>query len=217
MKSDTDLKSDVIAELRWNPAVAPTQIGVAVRDGIVTLSGQVDSYLQKCAAERAVMRVAGVRGIAIDLEVRLEPHAERSDTEIALAAAQALRWHSLVPEDKVRVEVEDGVVSLTGEVDWDYQRLSAEQCVQPLTGVVEVRNLIALRPRAKADNITSEITAALRRHADREAQHIRIEVDGSVVTLSGRVDSLPEHDAAIGTALSTKGVSHVVDRLQIVH
>ena len=216
MKSDTDLKNDVIAELHWEPAVDATRIEVAVRDGIVAISGKVDNYAQKCAAERAVARVASVRGIAMDLEVRLPPHGKRPGTELAHAALQALRWHSLVPEDKVKVEVESGVVSLTGEVDWEYQRASAERCVRPLIGVVGVRNLIALSPRAQAENIAAEITAALQRHADREAKHIRIGVAGGVVTLEGHVDSLAEHDAAIGTAFSTMGVSRVVDKREVL-
>lgn len=215
MKSDLQLKADITAELVWDPAVNPTNIGVAVKNGIVTLSGEVDTYLQKHAVERAVRRVAGVRGIAMDLEVRLAPDHVRSDSDIAQAALHALRWHSLVPDDKVKVEVEDGWVTLTGEVDWGYQSASAEQCVHPLVGVKGVTNGIRLKQRANPAEMRQDISAAFTRHAEREANHIGIEVDGSVVTLSGKVSSMSEHDAAIGTAYAAKGVTRVIDHLEV--
>ena len=215
MKSDSDVKHDVTEELRWDPAVNATNIGVAVRDGIVTLSGQVDSFAQKHAAERAVMRVGGVRGIALELEVRLAPHGTRTDTEIAQAALHALRWHSLVPDDKVRVEVEGGKLALSGEVDFAYQRASAEECVRALVGVTAIDNRITIRPRVGEYDIAGQIGAALKRHAERQARHIKVDVEGAVVTLSGMVDSLAEHDAAIGTAFASPGVARVVDRLEV--
>lgn len=215
MKSDFQLKSDVTAELRWDPAVNSTNVGVAVKDGIVTLGGTVDTFIQKHAVERAVRRVAGVRGIAVDLEVQLAPGHERTDADIAQAAVGALRWHSLVPQDRVKVEVEDGWVTLRGELDWAYQSASAEQAVRPLMGVRGVRNEIRLVQHASAQQIRDEITAALTRHAQREARRIAIDVEGGVVTLHGRVDSLPEHDAAMGTALAAKGVKRVIDRLEV--
>jgi osmotically-inducible protein OsmY len=215
MKSDLDIKTDVTAELRWDPAVNATNIGVAVRDGVVTLSGQVDTYVQKHAAERAVMRVGGVRGMALDLDVHLAPDGRRSDTEIAQAALHALHWHSVVPGDKVQVEVDNGYVTLRGEVDWAYQRASAEHCVRPLIGVTGVRNLVTIKSRADSEDIGAQISAALRRHAVREANRIRVEVEGSVVTLSGEVDSLAEHKAVVGTAFAARGVSRVIDNLQV--
>lgn len=215
MKTDLQLKSDVSAELAWDPAVNATNVGVAVKNGVVTLGGEVDTYLQKHAVERAVHRVSGVRGIALDLQVRLAPGHARSDADIAQAALHALRWHSLVPEGRVQVEVEDGRVTLTGEVDWGYQSASAEQCVHPLVGVRGVTNGIRLRQRADPARVREEITAAFARHARREAQHISIEVDGGVVTLTGKVSSLPEHEAAIGTAYAAKGVTRVVDHLEV--
>jgi osmotically-inducible protein OsmY len=199
----------------WDPAVNATNVGVAVKDGIVTLSGEVDTFLQKHAIERAVRRVSGVRGIAVDLEVKLAPDGHRSDADIAHAALMALRWHSLVPADKVRVEVEDGGVTLLGEVDWAYESASAEQCVRPLIGVKTVDNRITIRPRASAEDIRTQIAAAFARHARREASQVTVDVEGGVVTLRGKVDSLPEHDAAIGTAFAAKGVSRVVDKLEV--
>jgi osmotically-inducible protein OsmY len=216
MKTDAQIKSDVSAELAWDTAVDATRIGVAVKDGVVSLSGEVETYLQKHAAERAARRIPGVRGIAMDVVVRLAPDHARTDAEIAEAALNALRWHSLVPEDKVKVKVEDGWVTLTGELDWGYQSASAEQAVHPLVGVTGVSNQIRLRERANPAGIRQDIEAALRRHAEREARHIAVDVDGGVVTLRGVVHSLPEHEAVLGTAYASKGVTRVVDALEVV-
>lgn len=215
MKTDMQIKSDIEAELAWDPAIDAASVGVAVKDGIVTLGGTVDSYLQKHAVERAARRIAGVRGIAVDLEVRLTPGHARSDAEIAQAAAHALRWHSLVPDDRVKVEVEDGWVTLSGELDWGYQSASAEQAVHPLVGVKGVSNEIRLRQRANAGELRAGLAAAFSRHAQREANRIAIEIDGGEVTLRGKVDTLAEHDAAIGTASASKGVTRVIDCLQV--
>lgn len=215
MKSDMQIKADVTAELMWDPAVDSASVGVAVKDGVVTLGGTVDTVLQKRAVERAARRVGGVRGIAVDIDVRLSPAHQRSDTEIAQAALDALRWHSLVPDDKVKVQVEDGWVRLSGELDWPYQLASAEQCVRPLVGVLGVSNDIHLKQRTSPEDIRTGIAAALTRHAQREAGHIAVEVDGAVVTLRGQVGSLAEHDAAIGTAVAAKGVARVIDHLHV--
>lgn len=215
MKSDLQIKTDVTDELVWDPAVNATRVGVAVKDGIVTLSGTVDSYVQKHAVERAVRRVGGVRGMAVELEVRLAPGHARTDAEIAQAALHALRWHSLVPDERVRIEVENGRVTLRGELEWAYQSASAESAVRPLVGVRGVRNEIRLVQHARPQQIRSEITAALMRHAQREAGRIAIDVEGDVVTLHGQVDSLAEHDAAMGTAFAAKGVTRVIDHLEV--
>ena len=215
MKSDLQLKADVSDELAWDPAINATNIGVAVKDGVVTLSGHLDTFAEKHAAERAVRRVSGVRGIALDLDVKLAPEHQRGDPEIALAATTALRLNSLVPDGKVKVEVEDGWVTLTGEVDWGYQFTSAEQCIRPLAGVRGLFNRVTVKPRVKTRDIASQIESALKRHATREARHIGIEVDGAVVTLNGKVHSMAEHDAALGVAFSAPGVSRVIDHLQV--
>ena len=216
MKSDIQLKDDVTAELAWDPAVNATNVGVMVKDGLVTVAGHLDTFAEKHAVERAVRRVAGVRGIALDLEVKLAPGHRRSDSEIAEAALAALSLNSLVPGPELKVEVEGGNATLTGEVDWGYQRAIAEQCVAPLMGVRELVNKITIKPRTSHTDIASQITAALTRQAQREARHIGIDVEGSVVTLSGQVHSLAEHEAALGAALSTHGVSRVVDKLHVV-
>ncbi len=215
MKSDAQLKSDVAAELAWDASIDPTQVGVAVDQGVVTLSGQVGSYLHKHAIEKAVRRVAGVRGIALDLEVRLETDHQRSDAAIAQAAVEMLQWHSLVPDGCVKVEVEDGYLTLTGEVEWPYQLASAEKCVRPLTGIMGVNNRITLKPRADAHAIREDIESAFSRHARRQASRVDVSVEGGIVTLRGTVDSLGEHDAALGTARAARGVTRVIDRLEI--
>ena len=215
MKTDAQLKADVTDELAWDAAINATNIGVAVKDGVVTLSGHLDSFSEKRAVDHAVRRVAGVRGIAMELDVKLSPAHERSDSDIAQAAADALRLDFLVPQGKVQVEVENGWVTLTGELDWGYQFASAEQCIRPLAGVRGLFNKIVIKPRVKGDDIAKQITAALTRQAMREARHIGIEVEGGVVTLSGKVHSLAEHDAAMGVAFSAPGVARVVDHLQV--
>jgi osmotically-inducible protein OsmY len=215
MKSDAQLKTDLEAELDWEPVVDDRNFAVAVKDGIVTIRGTVDSYLKKRAAEQAVRRVEGVRGMASEVEVRLAPEHQRSDTEIAQAAVTALRWHSLVPEDRVKVEVDNGWVTITGDLDWQYQLAGAEQSVQALTGVRGVSNLVGIRRPADVSRIRENIASALLRHAARELRHIAIRVDGSVVTLEGPVKSLSEHDAIVGTAFATHGVTRVIDRLEV--
>lgn len=216
MKTDIQLKADVTAELAWDPAINATNIGVMVKNGIVTLAGHLDTFSEKHAVERAVRRVGGVRAIALDLDVKLAPAHQRSDSEIAEAAITALRLNSLVPDGKVKVEVENGCVTLTGQLDWHYQQASAEQCIRPMAGVRSLVNRVTIRPRASDQNIAGQITAALKRHAEREARHIAIEVDGAVVTLRGEVSSLAERAAAVGAALSTHGVSRVIDKLEVM-
>lgn len=215
MKTDAHLKADVIDELAWDPAVNATGVGVVVRDGVVTLTGHLDSYAEKHAVERAVHRVAGVRGIAVELDVRLSAEHKRSDSDIAQAAATALQLNSLVPDEKIQVLVENGRVTLTGEVDWSYQLASAEQCVRPLAGVRGLSNQITIKSRASSKDVGAHIAAALTRQAVREAKHITVEVEGSVVTLWGKVHSLAEREAAVGAAFSARGVSRVVDKLEV--
>ena len=215
MKTDMQLKVDVTDELAWDPAINAAGIGVMVKDGVVALTGHLDSFAEKHAVERAVRRVAGVRGIALELDVKLAAEHKRSDSEIAQAAATALRLNSMVPEGKVQIEVENGWVTLTGEVDWSYQLARAEQCIRPLAGVRGLYNRITIKPRASSKDVCAQIMAALTRQAMREAKHITIEVEGGVVTLWGKVHSLAEREAAVGAAFSAHGVSRVVDKLEV--
>ena len=215
MKSDSQLKQDVSTELDWDPSINASQVGVAVKDGVVTLSGHLDTYAEKHAVERAAQRVHGVKAIAVELDVKLAPSHQRSDSEIAAAAESALKWHSLVPAERLQVKVEKGWVTLNGEVDWEYQRRSAEKAIRPLTGVIGLSNAVTLRPSTSPANVANRIRDALTRHAEHEAKHIEVIVNGSVVTLLGKVDSWPERTAAYGAAWSAPGVMSVVNELTV--
>lgn len=215
MKTDMQLKADVTAELAWEPTVNAAGIGVLVNDGIVTLTGHLNTFAEKYAAERAVRRVAGVRGLAMELDVKLAPGHQRSDSEIASAAASALRWSVFMQPDRVKVEVEKGWVTLTGEVDWAYQSSTAEQCTRNLIGVRGLTNKITVKPTVSTRNVAEEISAALERQAEREAKNILIDVEGGVVTLRGKVHSLAEREAVAGAAFAARGVSRIVNKLEV--
>ena len=215
MKTDSQLKRDVMDELAWDPAVSANAIGVAVKDGVVTLSGHLDTFAEKVAVQRAVRRVTGVRAMAIELDVKLAPQHQRSDTEIAAAAEHALRWNIVVPADRVRATVEQGWVQLTGEVEWDYQRQAAYKSVRSLTGVVGVSNEITLRQRTTPADLAQRIEDALKRQALREAHRVQVTVENGTVTLKGSVHSWQERDAAQGAAWSAPGVRDVVNQLTL--
>jgi osmotically-inducible protein OsmY len=215
MKSDSQLKQDVQAELEWDPAINATHVGVAVADGVVTLTGHLDSYAEKYAAERAAQRVEGVKAVAVELDVKLVAGHKRSDAEIGAAVESALRWNSLVPDDRVKVMVEQGWVTLSGELDWEYQREQALKAVRPLTGVLGVTNHMALKPQVTPGNITQRIQGALQRQAEREAKGIEVIVSGHTVTLKGQVHSWAERKAAQGAAWSAPGISNVVNQLRV--
>ena len=214
-KSDKVLQEDIINELAWDPSVKATQVGVAVKDGVVSLTGHLDTYAEKEAAMRAVRRVAGVKAIAVEVDVRLSAEHKRTDTDIARSAEVMLKWHTSVPDDAIRLTVDHGWVTLQGEVEWDFQRRSAENVIRPLTGVVGVSNEIKLREKPKVADLSRKIEDALRRQAIRESQHIKIAVDGNTVTLSGTVHSWHEREAAQGVVWSAPGVRKVVNELQI--
>lgn len=214
MKTDAELKKDVQAELDWNPAVNATEIGVAVKDGVVTLTGHIATFAEKHAAERSVRRVQGVRAIALELDVRLAPEHRRSDTDIALAAESALKWNTMV-QDKARVTVDKGWVTLRGEVDWEYQRRGVEAAIRPLMGVVGISNEMTLKPQVTAAGVKASIESALKRQSAREANRMDIKVEGAKVTLKGTVHSFHERDAAQGAAWSVPGVRFVVNELGI--
>ena len=215
MKTDADLKRDVTAELAWDPAVRATAIGVAVKDGVVTLSGHLETFAEKYAANRALERVAGVKAIALQLAVKLSFDHKRSDTDIAVSAEQALKWSTLVPVEAIRLTVDHGSVTLQGEVEWDYQRRSAEKAIRPLMGVVGISNEIRLRVRPRATDLSRKIQEALTRQALREAKHIQVDVDGTTVKLSGTVHSWQERAAAQGVAWAAPGVDAVVNELRV--
>lgn len=215
MKTDTQLKKDVIAELDWDPCINATHIGVAVQDGVVLLSGHLDTFGEKHAVERAVQRVAGVKAMALELDVKLEPHHQRSDAEIAAAIETAFAWHALVPQDRIQVKVEHGLVTLNGEVDWDYQRHNAEICVQPVTGVRGLSNQITLRERQTTEFVSQRIHDALARHAQAQAQQINIAINAHTVTLRGPVASIGERSAVEAAAWTAPGISRVINELRV--
>lgn len=215
MKSDAQLKKDVEAELEWEPSINAAEVGVAVKDGVVTLSGHLDTFVEKYEVEHVVQRVAGVRAVAVEIDVKLTSGSKRSDSEIAHAVETAFAWHSSVPAERVQAKVEKGWVTLSGEVDWEYQRAAAANLVRPLVGVVGVSNAIVLKPRTTPDNIGKRIRDALTRQAEREAKGIEVHVNGSTAVLRGSVHSLAERVAAQGAAWSAPGITRVDNELRI--
>lgn len=215
MRTDGQLQQYVMDELHWEPSVHADRIGVEVRDGIVTLAGQVGGYMEKFAAERAAQRVAGVRGVAVDLQVVLPGDSRRTDADIVDAATRALEWNASVPKGCVKVMVEDGCVTLSGEVPWDYAREAACACVRGLYGVKEVVNLIAIKAPVTTHGIKGKIEAALQRQAHLHTRGINVSVHHGTVTLDGEVDSLSEREAVEQAVWNAPGVQNVVDHLRV--
>ncbi len=215
MKTDTQLQRDVLAELKWEPSVNAAKIGVEVKDGIVTLAGHVDSYAEKWDAERASQRVSGVKALATEIDVSLPGSSKRNDTDIARSAESALQWTTFLPKDSIKIMVEAGWVTLTGEVSWEYQRQSAAAAVRYLLGVTGVSDQILIKQKVTAGAVKTDIEAALKRHAHADAQKISVSVSGADVTLSGKVATWPERDMARHSAWGTRGVENVVDNMTV--
>ncbi|WP_116347174.1 BON domain-containing protein [Cupriavidus taiwanensis] len=212
MKTDHQIQKEVSEELDWDPSIDAAAIGVEVNAGIVTLNGHLGSYAAKLAAERAAERVAGVRAVVVKLDV--QPPGALADESIAAAAREALQWHVHIPPDAVMVRVERGWVTLSGEVNWGYQKRLAERTVAQLRGVVGLVNNIRLNATAVPPDIERRIEDALKRHAAREAHHITVKVERGTATLSGEVDSLADRRAAVGAVWSAPGISAVIDQLE---
>ncbi|QTE38859.1 BON domain-containing protein [Mucilaginibacter gossypii] len=215
MKTDSQIQKDVMDELKWQPFLNSSAIGVAVKNGIVTLSGTVDTFSKKITAERAAKKVIGVKAIAEDIQIGVSPVYRKTDTEIAEAVLNALKWHSAVPDDKIKIKVEDGTVTMEGELEWEYQRVSAKTAIQDLTGVRSVINLITLRPRISPAELEQKISAAFQRSANIDATKVHAGISGNTVTLTGRVRSFAESEDAADVAWAAPGVFHVVNNLDI--
>ena len=217
VRTDEQIQRDVLNELKWDARVQPNEIGVAVKNGIVTLTGWVDSYLKRWAAEDAAHRVEGVKAVVNEIEVRLPVTAERTDEDIAAAVIRALEWDAGVPSDRIEVTVSKGWVTLKGEVEWGFQREDAERAARRVTGVRGVSNLIVVKPRMKPtpEEMKRRIEEALVRSAAMDAKRISVEVQGDTVILRGTVRSLAEKQEAERVAWSAPGVAMVENRITV--
>jgi osmotically-inducible protein OsmY len=213
--TDLELKKAVESELNFEPSVNPAEIGVAAKDGIVTLTGRVPSYWEKVAAERAATRVNGVRAVVNELTVRLPYSSERTDEDIAEAVVNSLRWSVLIPADHIKAKVSNGWVTLEGTVDWQFQKTAAEKAVRKLFGVMGVTNLVEVKARASKSEVKAEIESALKRSAELDANRIKVEIEGDKVTLRGTVRSYFEREEAERAAWRAPGVRSVDNRIVI--
>jgi len=215
MKTDSQLQSDVIAELAWEPSIHSEEIGVEVTGGVVTLAGHVGSYSEKLAAERAALQVVGVKALAVEIDVRIAGGNARTDGDIARTVENVLQWTTCLPMNSVKIKVEGGWLTLSGEVNWDYQRKAAVDAVRYLMGVKGVSDLIAIKPTVSAPLVKADIEAALVRQAHKDSNRISVSVSGNDVTLSGPVRNWSERDLATQTAWGTPGVRNVTNNTTI--
>ena len=218
MKTNEELRKDVMTEIKWDPELrnVATEIGVASKDGVITLSGTVDTYRKQIAAEKAAQRVAGVKVVASDIQVTLESLGTKTDTEIAEAVKNALRWNSAVNEDQIEVRVDNGWVYLDGKVDWEYERSTAERSVEGLVGVKGVTNKVSIQSKPlDTKGIKNKIAAAFHRSATIDSSSITIDSDGSKVTLRGKVRSWAERKDAEKAAWASPGVTAIDNQIEI--
>lgn len=212
---DKYLRQSIIDELDFEPSIDAADIGVAVEDGVVTLTGHVGSYAEKLAVEDAVRRVRGVKAIAEEIEVRYPDGKQTADDQIAKRALDILAWDISVPNERIQVKVQRGWLTLSGEVDWNYQKTAAEQAVRKLGGITGITNLIDLKATPKADDVKDKIEAALKRNAELQADKIRVSVTGGRVRLEGKVKAWYERQIAEQAAWAVRGVATVEDKLQL--
>jgi osmotically-inducible protein OsmY len=215
MKTDAQLHQDIMQALDWEPSLNPIHIDVAIRDGVVTLTGFVTSLTEKWTTEHVVKSVSGVKAVADDLEVRLPTENERTDSDVARAAVTALEWNTSVPHDRITVTVRNGWVTLDGSVDWPYQKTAAEEAVRPLMGVKGVTNTLVVQPKVEATDISAKIAEAFKRNAALEAQKIWVEATGSKIILRGNLHSWIERAEAERIAASAPGVAEVENHISV--
>jgi osmotically-inducible protein OsmY len=215
MKTDEEIQKHVMEELSWQPSIRSTEIGVAVKNGVVTLSGLVDTYLEKKTAEKAVLKVDGVKGVAENIEINIGFNNKKTDSELAQAALNALKWNVLVPDDKIKVKVENGWVTTEGTVDWAYEQHAVRDAVSAITGVKGISNLVKITPKVNSDDVKRQISAAFERSATIDASNIHIENIGSKVTLTGIVRSYAERRDAESAAWKAPGVNMVENNLNV--
>ncbi|MBA3941554.1 MAG: ornithine aminotransferase [Sphingopyxis sp.] len=214
-KTDSQLQHDVMAELEWEPAVDHADIGVAVNDGVVTLSGYVKNFTEKLAAEKAVRRVAGVRAIAEEIKVRLASDSKLADHEIAKRILDMIAWTVSIPKDVIKVKVEHGWVTLSGTVDWYFQSNEARKAAAKVSGVIGVSNLIEVKQHPAPADVKDRIVSAFKRQADLDAAAVTVITDGGTVKLSGKVHAWNERSIAERAAWSAPGVTKVEDHLTV--
>lgn len=215
MKTDSEIQKDIMEQLKWEPFLNASEIGVAVKDGVVTLSGQVDSYPKKLAAENAAKKIAGVKAIAEDIQIGVSPAYNRTDTEIAEAIVHALKWHTAVRDENIKIKVENGIVKLEGEVEWEFQRQKIKTAVENVQGVRTVLNLVTLKPTTTPTDIQRKISAAFHRSASIDAAKVTAEVKGNKVILRGKVRNFSEKEDAETAAWSAPGILSVESHLKI--
>lgn len=215
MKSDKKIQEDVMAELQWEPVLNAVELGVSVREGVVTLSGNVNSYTKKRQAEMAAKRVKDVKAVAVDINVDIWPEDNNNDTELGTAIVDAFRWNTLVPDEKIKVKVEDGWITLEGEVEWHYQKAAAYNAINSLRGIKGISNLITVKPAINKVLVKDEIKRALERNADIEAGKIDIVTSGHKVTLKGKAGSWHERSIIERAVWASPGVTEVVDEIEI--
>jgi osmotically-inducible protein OsmY len=215
MKTDSQLQKDVMDELTWQPSIKSSEIGVSVSEGIVTLSGTVDTYAQKREAEKAALRVEGVKGIAEDIVVDLPFGNKKDDSDIAKAAINALRWDTMVPDEHIKVKVDNGWVTTEGKVDWLFQKVAVNNAISNLTGVKGVTNLVTVTPRANPEDVKKKISAAFERSATIDANNIQVENIGNKILLKGSVRSYAERLDAQHAAWNAPGVAQVENLLEV--
>ncbi len=212
---DKTLRQDIIDELDFEPSIDAAHIGVAVDNGVVTLTGHVSTYAEKMKIESVVMRVKGVKGIAEEIEVRIAGANRTADDEIAKRALNMLKWTNAIPADAVKVKVQDGWVTLSGSLEWQYQKRAASESVENLSGVTGVSNKIEIKPRATVSDVKRRIEEALKRDAELDASSIRVNVQDSKVTLEGKVNAWSDRQIAERAAWSAPGVAFVDDRITV--